>query len=179
MPRPTNKTDLTQLSEQNFKKLMQTADSMNDKARITPFDFSGEKSKKEAHWQRDKDIRDVFIHLYEWHQLLLNWVSSNLKGEAVPFLPPPYNWKTYGEMNLAFWKKHRDTTPADARTMLENSHRQVMELLEKFTDEELFTRSYYDWTGNNALGSYFISDLSSHYDWALKKLKAHIKKVGL
>jgi Uncharacterized conserved protein len=63
--------------------------------------------------------------------------------------------------------------------MLENSHRRVMELLEKFTDEELFTRSYYDWTGNNALGSYFISDLSSHYDWALKKLKAHIKKVGL
>ena len=32
----------------------------------------------------------------------LTWVHSNQKGHERPFLPEPYNWKTYGEMNVAF-----------------------------------------------------------------------------
>lgn len=178
MPRPTNKTELLELSETNFKKLTELADSMNEQALITPFDFSEEKSKKEAHWKRDKDLRDVFVHLYEWHLLLLKWVNSNMNGSKVPLLPEPYNWKTYGDMNMAFWEKHRDTSLADSRTMLEKSHREAMALAEKFTDEELFTRQHFDWTGTGTLGSYFVSNMSSHYDWAIKKLKAHIKKTG-
>ncbi|MCR5436700.1 MAG: ClbS/DfsB family four-helix bundle protein, partial [Treponema sp.] len=31
------------------------------------------------------------------------------------------------------------------------------------------------WTGNAALGAYFVSTTSSHYDWAMKKIKAHKK----
>ncbi len=54
---------------------------------------------KEAHWQRDRNIRDILVHLYEWHQLLLNWEENNKKGLAMPFIPAPYNWKTYGQMN--------------------------------------------------------------------------------
>jgi len=65
-----------------------------------PFDFSKDEKKKEAHWKRDKNLRDVLIHLYEWHQLILNWVYANQKGEEKPFLPEPYNWKTYGNMNV-------------------------------------------------------------------------------
>ncbi len=177
MPRPTSKNDLLTLSKENFSKLMQTVDGMSEKAMSTPFDFSGD-NQKEAHWSRDKDVRDVFIHLYEWHQLLLSWVKSNSSGGNITFLPAPYNWKTYGDMNRAFWEKHRGTSLADARTMLERSHNDVMELAASLSDEELFTRGHFGWTGNNALGSYFISNMSSHYDWAIKKLKAHIRKVG-
>ena len=178
MPRPTNKEDLLKLSEENFRKLMTTVDTMSEKAMTTLFDFSGDKSRKEAHWGRDKDVRDVFIHLYEWHQLLLKWVRANKDGGRIQFLPEPYNWRTYGDMNREFWQKHRDTSYEDARKMLEQSHRDTMELAEKLSDEELFTRGYFDWEGDNALGSYFTANMSSHYDWALKKIKAHIKKVG-
>ena len=178
MPRPTNKADLLKTSEENFDKLMSAVDGMSEKAMTTPFDFSGDKSRKEAHWSRDKDVRDVFVHLYEWHQLLLKWVDSNMKGGSITFLPAPYNWKTYGDMNRMFWDSHRETSYEDARAMLEGSHRECMELAESLSDEELFTRGYFDWTGNNALGSYFTANMSSHYDWALKKIKAHIKKVG-
>ncbi|MDE8687868.1 radical SAM protein, partial [Streptococcus gordonii] len=30
------------------------------------------------------------------YKLLLNWVHSNQKGQEQPFLPEPYNWRTYG-----------------------------------------------------------------------------------
>ena len=51
----------------------------------------------------------------------------------------------------------------------------MLELAEKFTSEELFSKGVYKWTGGSTLGSYFVSATSSHYDWAIKKLKAHQK----
>jgi hypothetical protein len=113
--------------------------------------------------------------LYEWHQLLLNWINDNRRGEQKPFLPEPYNWKTYPAMNVEFWKKHQHTALVDAKTVLKESHSQVMNVIESFSNEELFTNKYFSWTGTTSLGGYCVSATSSHYDWAMKKLKMHIK----
>ena len=78
-------------------------------------------------------------------------------------------------MNDAFWKKHQKTSLEEAIRLLEQSHREVLELIEVFSNDELFTKGVYKWTGGTSLGSYFVSNTSSHYDWALKKLKAHRK----
>lgn len=78
-------------------------------------------------------------------------------------------------MNVAFWKKHQKTSLEEAIRLLEQSHREVLELIEVFSNDELFTKGVYKWTGGTSLGSYFISSTSSHYDWALKKLKTHRK----
>ena len=37
--------------------------------------------------------------------------------------------------------------------------------------------SDYQWTGTTDLGAYFVSTCSSHYEWAIKKIKAHCKKT--
>jgi hypothetical protein len=124
---------------------------------------------------RDKNLRDVLVHLYEWHQLLLNWVRSNRAWNATNFLPEPYNWKTYPQMNVEFWKKHQTTPFEEAVALLKKSHADVMELIETFSDEELFTKKFFPWTGTTHLGSYVISSTSSHYDWAMKKMKQHMK----
>ncbi|MGI6173380.1 MAG: ClbS/DfsB family four-helix bundle protein [Christensenellales bacterium] len=175
MGRPLSKTDLMHASQANFEKLNAVIASMSEKELDTPFDFSADPKKKEAHWKRDKNLRDVLVHLYEWHRLLLNWVSSNAKGEETPFLIPPYNWKTYGDMNVALWEKHQNTTQEDAERMVRKTHGEVMALAETFSDEELFTKDVFPWVGGSTLGSYFVSVTASHYDWALKKLNAHKK----
>ena len=178
MARPQTKENLMIAAKENFEKLNTLISKMSDKELTTPFDFSKDEKKKEAHWKRDKNLRDVLIHLYEWHQLILNWVESNQKGEEKPFLPEPYNWRTYGDMNVEFWKKHQNTSLEDATKALQKSHKEVLELAEKFTNEELFSRKVYKWVGGSTLGSYFVSATSSHYDWAIKKLKAHQKIVS-
>ena len=175
MARPQTKENLMIVAKENFEKLNTLISKMSDKELTTPFDFSKDEKKKEAHWKRDKNLRDVLIHLYEWHQLILNWVESNQKGEEKPFIPQPYNWRTYGDMNVEFWKKHQNISLEDATRNLEKSHKDVLELAEKFTNEELFSRKIYKWVGGSTLGSYFVSTTSSHYDWAIKKLKAHQK----
>jgi len=178
MPRPTTKTDLVEASETNFEKLWKLIDSMSDEELNTNFDFSKDLKKKEAHWNRDKNLRDVLIHLFEWHQLLIKWIKSNSKGKKMPFLPDPYTWKTYGKMNIEFWKKHQNTPLEDSKEILKKSHQTVLILLSNFSDQELFTKKHFDWTGTTTLGSYCVSTLSSHYDWAIKKLRAHRKLIA-
>ena len=175
MPRPKTKEELVLASQENYEKLKRFISQLSEDELQTPFDFSRDPKKKEAHWKRDQNLRDVLIHLYEWQQLLLTWVHSNQEGHERPFLPESYNWKTYGQMNVAFWKKHQKTTLEEATRLLAQSHREVLELVEDFSTDELFTKGVYQWTGGTSLGSYFVSSTSSHYDWALKKLKAHRK----
>jgi hypothetical protein len=152
-------------------------DSMTDDEQNTDFNFGGNANKKEAHWARDNNLRDVLIHLYEWHQLLLNWVKANQNGEEKPFLPAPYNWKTYGDMNVEFWKKHQHTAYGKSKEMINESHLETMALIDIFSDDELFSKGSFPWTGGSTLGSYCVSATASHYDWAMKKIKRHIKTV--
>ena len=174
MPRPTTKQDLILIANEKFKKLWDLIDSMSEEAQNVTFNFSSDIGK-EAHWKRDKNIRDVLVHLYEWHVLLLNWVEANQKGGGQPFLPAPYNWKTYGDMNVEFWKKHQDTPYDKAKKMVKDSHDKVIKLIETFSNDELFSKGRFSWTGGTTLGQYCTSVTSSHYDWAMKKLKAYIK----
>ena len=175
MARPKTKEELIRQADDSFEKLFRYIDSMPESVLNTDFDFSSDKSKKELHWARDRNLRDVLIHLYEWHQLLLKWVNSNMAGQSASFLPEPYNWKAYGQMNIEFWQKHQETELAAAKQLVQESHKALLELAKGFTNEALFTKQYFDWTGTTTLGSYCVSAMPSHYDWALKKLRGHAK----
>lgn len=167
MARPTTKNQLIEVANENFAKLLILIDSISKEDQIKEFAFE----------DRDRNIRDVLIHLYEWHQLLLNWVKSNQSGINASFLPIPYNWKTYPKMNLDFWEKHQQTPLDNAITLLRKSHTEAMSLIETFSNEELFTNKYFTWTGTSSLGAYCVSSTSSHYDWAIKKIKKHKKNI--
>ena len=99
MPRPTTKAELTAVANEQYSKLWKLIDSMSEEEQTAAFVFE----------DRDKNIKDILVHLYEWHQLLLNWVNLNQNGDTKPFLPEPYNWKTDAGMNVEFWKKHQGT----------------------------------------------------------------------
>ena len=166
MPRPATKADLIQASNEQFAKLRTLIDGMTDKEKAADI-FPNE---------RDKNVRDVLVHLYEWHCLLLNWIRSNTNRNPAPFLPVPYNWKTYPQMNVVFWEKHQNTSYTDAETMLKKTHKEVLALIETFSNEALFSKGTFDWTGTTTLGSYCVSATSSHYDWAIKDIKKALKK---
>ena len=166
MPRPTTKADLIQAANEQFAKLWTLIGEMSDE----------EKSADIVPNERDKNVRDVLVYLYEWHCLLLNWIRSNTNRNPAPFLPVPYNWKTYPQMNVVFWEKHQNTSYTDAETMLKKTHKEVLALIETFSNEALFSKGTFDWTGTTTLGSYCVSATSSHYDWAIKDIKNALKK---
>ncbi len=173
MPRPSTKEELIQASNENFAKLFKLIDSFSDEELNGKFSFEHDLKLKEAHWKRDKNIKDVLVHLYEWHKLLMNWLNKNLSNESVHFLSEPYTWKSISKMNESFWELHQKTSLDVAVKMLHKSHEEVMQRLQSLTNDQLFTKKYYPWTGTTTLGSYCISSTSSHYDWACKKLRKY------
>lgn len=177
MARPTSKEQLLSAATTQYDALRQAIDSMTEAEQTAPFTFGPELGRKEAHWDRDDNLRDVLVHLHEWHLLLLNWIESNREGHTVPFLPSPYNWKNYGKMNAEFKNKHRNTSLGEAQVLLDTGHDRVIRLIKEFTNEELFEKKHFRWTGTTSLGSYCVSSTSSHYDWAIKKIRAHLRLV--
>jgi len=179
MPRPTTKEGLIETAEGQFVKLWNMIDSMSDDVQNAEFAFGSDPKRTEAHWVRDKNLRDVLVHLYEWHQMVMTWHNEGTVKGGMPAVPGEgYTWRTLPELNQKIWERYQGTTLADSKAMLRESHAMVMEIIGSHTDEELFTRGKYKWTGTNALGAYFVSCTSSHYDWAMNKIKLHIKTRG-
>lgn len=109
MARVHTKKDLIESASKQFEKLIDMLNAISIEDVDKPFLFNVD-GRKENHWKRDNNLRDVIVHLYEWHQLLIDWVKSNMSNAKQPFLPAPYNWKTYGDLNVEFWKKHQNTS---------------------------------------------------------------------
>lgn len=176
MARAKNKEALEKNSTNSFSKLMEQIDSLSSELKegVFPFDST---TGKEAHWGRDKTIKDLLIHLYEWHSLLLNWVRNNIEDNKIQFLREGYNWKSYGAMNQKFVEEHATTSLKEAESFLTKSHAEVMDMLHEFSNEELFEKNVFSWVGGSTLGSYFVSATSSHYEWAYKKILKYIKTM--
>jgi hypothetical protein len=79
-----------------------------------------------------------------------------------------YSWKTTPELNKWIWEKYAETDLSEAKTSLAESFRQIQTIIEKHSNEELFEKKRYKWTGTTSIGSYIVSATSSHYDWAFK-----------
>lgn len=165
MARPTNKEELLIVANANFLRLYHFLDQMSEEEKQATFVFE----------DRDRNVKDILIHLYEWHMLCIKWLDINMHQMRSSFLPHPYNWKTYPKMNIEFVEKHQQTSYEQAYLMLKKSHDQMIKWIERLSQEELFTKKYYDWTGTSNIGSYCISVTSAHYEWAMKKLNKHIK----
>ena len=60
--------------------------------------------------------------------------------------------------------------------MLKVSFEEILKLVEKLSNTELFEKKHFAFTGTTNLGSYVISSTSSHYVWAIKQLKSAFKE---
>ena len=173
MPRPKTKTELLDAAEAQYAKLDSLIEGMSSDDQHTHFDPSITQIGKEAHWARDKNLRDVLAHLHEWQRMLLDFVDANLHGQPRPFLPFPHTWRTTPTLNQEIWTQYQGTELEAIRENLADSHTAAVTLIGKFTNEELFTKAHFPWTGTTSLDSYCVSATSSHCEWAIKKNSAH------
>lgn len=161
MPRPTNKGDLLILSQQRFKNMNDFIDSFSEEDRDKEFPPG----------TMNRNFRDVLAHLHHWHLMMLEWYNIGMKGGKPEMPAKGYSWKMTSELNREIWETYRTTDLNKVRRLLDKSFHDVLEIVKVHTNDELFEKSRYKWTGTTSLGSYLVSATSSHYDWALKLLK--------
>ena len=161
MARPKNKAELLILSKKNFELLMDFIESFSNEEQNADFPKG----------TMNRNIRDVLMHLHHWHLMMLDWYKAGMKGEKPDMPAKGYTWKTTPELNRWIWEKHKDTTLEEAKKNCKSSYEKVRSLIDKQTNEELFEKKRYKWTGTTSLGAYLVSATSSHYDWAIKLIK--------
>ncbi len=98
-----------------------------------------------------------------------------MKWEKPDMPATGYTWKTLPDLNQKIWEKYQNIPYLQSISLLQKSFKDLRKIIELHSDEELFTKKKYKWTGTTSLGAYLISATSSHYDWALKILKQHKK----
>lgn len=161
MPRPTNKTELFDQSQKNFKTLMTFVNNLSEAERNMDFPPG----------TMNRNIRDVLAHLHEWHLMMKDWYETGNKGKKPDIPAKGYTWKNTPELNKKIWEKNRHIPFETIYAALSDSHNNMIKIIESHSNEELFDKKRYAWTGTTSLGAYLISSTSSHYDWALKLIK--------
>ncbi|MEO9804012.1 MAG: ClbS/DfsB family four-helix bundle protein [Reichenbachiella sp.] len=165
MARPKTKGELISLSNKNFDKLIGFIDQMSVEEQDAEFPKG----------TLNRNIRDVLTHLHHWHSMLLNWYKVGSSGK-IPEMPAKgYTWKTTPELNKKIWKDYQKVELSEAKKMINGSFAEIQKIINNHSNEELFEKKKYKWTGSTSLGAYLISATSSHYDWALKLIKKAMK----
>ncbi|MBK2403730.1 ClbS/DfsB family four-helix bundle protein [Erysipelothrix rhusiopathiae] len=168
MARPQTKEALLEAANLNFNKLMSYIDALSEQERHATFVLE----------DRDRNLRDVLCHLIEWHKMLAGWYQVGVVENGMPDIPAKgYTWKTTPELNQKIWEAYQNTSLDAALQELKKTHTEIVALIPQHSQESLFDRKVYPFTKTTTLGAYFISGTSSHYDWALKKLRKHYKAL--
>ncbi|EPR66424.1 ClbS/DfsB family four-helix bundle protein [Cyclobacterium qasimii] len=165
MPRPKSKIELISLSQGNFDKLIDLVNNYPEEKVNQTFPAG----------TLNRDIKDVLAHLHQWHLLMLEWYRVGMKGEKpdIPF--PGFTWKTLPALNRKIREENKDIPLKETLKLLLHSHLEIHKIMDKHSEEELFEKKRYHWTGTTSLAAYLISNTSSHYDWALKLIKKSLK----
>ena len=165
MPKPKSKIELEQACVENFEKLMECIEKHSKEKQHATFSNAG----------LNQNIRDVLMHLHEWHLMFLSWYEEGMKG-AKPDMPAEgYTWKDLPRLNRMIWKNCQKVTLAEAKKKVKASHSKIFKLIKASNEQELFTKKKYKWTGSTSLAAYLISNSSSHYHWAFNVIKKGLR----
>jgi hypothetical protein len=168
MPRPKTKEELLYLSEENFTKLFALIDAFDESQKQAIYLFDND---------RDKNIRDIVMHLHHWHLMMQEWYEVGMRGDKPEMPAKGYTWKTTKALNQHIWQISQEKDFDEAVKLLKASFLKVRERIKSHTNEELFSKKRYKWTGTTSMGSYFVSATSSHYDWAMKLIRKYKKSL--
>lgn len=166
MARPGNRSELLQKSRESYGALKGYIDSLPEEARHAAFPPG----------MLNRNIRDVLAHLHHWHLMFENWYETGMAGGKPEMPAKGFTWKMTPELNRMIQMKYSQIDLEQVIRLLDASHRRVHSLIEQHTNEELFEKKRYAWTGSTSLGAYFVSATSSHYEWALRLIRKSLKK---
>lgn len=166
MPRPKTKEELSTLSRAHYQTLLDYIESLGDERVHTEFPDG----------YLNRNVRDVLAHLHHWHLMMKNWYEVGMKGEKPAMPAEGYSWKTVPDLNRKIQQQYHRESLENIRRLLDDSFRDMQQIIDQHTNDELFRKKHYHWTGSTSLGAYLISATSSHYNWAYTLIKKCLRQ---
>ncbi len=163
MGRPQTKSELVCAASEEFDRLWATAATIREEDDARP-------GVCEV-WS----LKDVLAHLDAWHEMFLEWEAAGARGEKPTMPAPGFSWAETPALNEVIYQRHKADEWDDVVKHLRYSHARVLERVEAYNEDDLFTKKLYAWTGSTSVASYAISATSSHYSWATKLIRKAAK----
>ncbi|MGN0033404.1 MAG: ClbS/DfsB family four-helix bundle protein [Candidatus Limimorpha sp.] len=174
MERPQDKETLKVSVISKYDEMMQLIDA-TDKD-ILGSDFTAALSGKCSTFEQGNNMRDILMHIYEWQQLQLAFVNNIRNGDPKDFIPEPYR-KNYHEMDRDNWMRHQAIHIDEAICAVSKSHLVMLELMDSFSENELFGKKVFKNTYTTTMAAYFLSVTYTPYNQAVRRLKSHIRSM--
>ena len=174
MAKPTHQAELITAMQDGYAKLYEQIDKLSAETAVAPFNFAADSKKCGVRWVNDRCLRDILTHLYEWQVLMREFVKNIREGHQRDYLPDEYR-KNYHEMDKMPVEKHQNTSLDEAKTLLAQTHQEMLGLVKSFDDNQLFSRGVFKCTYTTTMAAYFESVTTSPYSQATKILKTHAK----
>ncbi len=164
MARAKTKAELIQSSQEEFQRLLDLVAGITAEGIAQPGACEN--------WS----VKDILAHLHAWHMLFLTWYEGGMSGANTPKPAPGYTWKQTPELNEAIYQEYKQESLDAILPSLKETHQEVFKIIQKHSDQELFTKKRYQWTGATSMGSYLVSATASHYQWANELIRKWLKK---
>ena len=117
-------------------------------------------------------VKDFLAHRTEWGRMAIRWYEE-AKAGGTPAVPTErYKWNQLKELNADIHDRFARVPLDEIEVNFADVHDRLYELIEGTTDEELFTKQYYSFTGSSDLATYLNSATASHY----RSARRHIQK---
>ena len=115
-------------------------------------------------------VKDFVAHRTEWGRMMLGWYAE-AKAGGEPAVPAEgYSWRQLNELNAEIHERFADVPLEEAEQSFGSVHDELFSVMDGCTEEELFTKRYYDFTGSSDLATYFTSATGGHYRSAYKHI---------
>jgi hypothetical protein len=170
MPRPKDKGALLEAAASAYDSLTSTLSDI-------PAGLREDTALQAAIDDQSRNPRDVVAHLHAWQVMTMAWCRIGESG-GMPHVPGAgRTWRDTPVINAEIWQQFAATPYADALALLDESHHEMVRVIEAHTQEQLFGAGVYPWTKSTTLGAYFVSATSSHYVWGTKTLRAILRSL--
>jgi len=120
----------------------------------------------------DMTVKDFLAHRTEWGAMMLGWLAEARDGGTPAVPSPQYKWNQLKELNADIKARYADVPLATIERDFAQVHDQLRDVIAAATDEELFTKKHYTFTGSSDLVTYLNSATAAHY----RSARRHIKK---
>ena len=163
MTRHTSKDQLLQDIQVQHRLLMRTLAALGEEVMLQPGAV--------GNWS----VKDVLAHLTAWERLFLDWYYSGLRGYTPQISPVGMSRIAMNALNQQIFAKNQNQTLEDVLAEFQASYQQTLAVIETISEEDMFTRDRFAWTGRLTLADYIAGNTCSHYAWASAKIRKWVK----
>ena len=161
----TNRDELLAVTEKEYGKLMKTLEDIDAGVASAPGPEDG------------ISIKDTLAHRAHWIDLFLGWHKDGKAGKTVQTPAPGYKWNQLKDYNEKVRQACRAKTWPDILERFQGRHAELLALLRRLDETELYEPGRHSWTNNWTLGRWAEASGASHYRSANKFIRKTLRDL--